>query len=143
MNSAAESIMPQKTVGEVMTTDLATLKLNDTLRLADDIFNLTQLRHFPVLDDDKLVGIVNQDDLLHASMASIVRHPENQIREALGVVAVKDVMKPAIRVTSDTPIYHAAQTMVEKGIECLCVIDGETLLGLVTRTDLLRELARR
>jgi CBS domain-containing protein len=33
--------------------------------------------------------------------------------------------------------------MVENGIECLCVMDGEKLLGLVTRTDLLRQLAYR
>jgi CBS domain-containing protein len=143
MNTAAATASEQKTVGEVMTTDLSTLRLNDTLRLADDIFNLTRLRHFPVLDSDRLVGIINQDDLLHASMASLVRHRNNQIREALGVVPVKDVMKPATTVTSDTSIYDAAKTMVENGIECLCVMDGEKLLGLVTRTDLLRQLAYR
>lgn len=143
MDTAAATVIAEKTVGEVMTTDLATLKLNDTLRLADDLFNLTRLRHFPVVDDDKLVGIVNQDDLLHASMASLVRHRNNHIREALGVVSVKDVMKAATTVTSDTSIYDAARTMVENGIECLCVMDGEKLVGLVTRTDLLRELAYR
>jgi CBS domain-containing protein len=143
MNTAAATAFEQKTVGEVMTTDLSTLRLNDTLRLADDLFNLTHLRHFPVLDNDKLVGIINHDDLLHASMASVVRHPNNEIREALAVVALKDIMKPATTVRSDTSIHDAAKTMVENGIECLCVMDGERFVGLVTRTDLLRELACR
>jgi len=84
-----------KTVAEVMTTDLVTLKLNDTLRLADDLMNLAKLRHFPVLDDAKVVGLVNQTDLLHASMRSLAHHPKNTLRHALGMVAVKDVMKPA------------------------------------------------
>ena len=85
-----------------MSTDLITLKLNDTLRLADDMFNLAQVRHFPVLDGDKVAGIVNQDDLLHASMASLARHPNDSPREALGAVVVKDIMKTAITISPDT-----------------------------------------
>jgi len=141
MNSAAPMI-PEKTVAEVMSTDLVTLKLNDTLRLADDMLNLAQIRHFPVLDGDNVAGIVNQDDLLHASMASLVRHPENSPREILGAVLVKDIMKPATVISPDMAIRAAAKIMVEKGIEALLVIGGEKLLGLVTRTDLLRELAK-
>jgi CBS domain-containing protein len=141
MNAAAQTI-PEKTVAEVMSTDLVTLKLNDTLRLADDMLNLAQIRHFPVLDGDNVAGIVNQDDLLHASMASLVRHPENSPREVLGAVVVKDIMKPATVIGPDMPIRAAAKIMVEKGIEALLVVGGEKLLGLATRTDLLRELAK-
>ena len=50
MNTGAATIRPETTVGEVMTTDLVTLKLDDTLRLADDLMNLTQVHHFPVLE---------------------------------------------------------------------------------------------
>ena len=132
----------EKTVAEVMSSDLVTLKLDDTLRLADDMLNLAQVRHFPVLDGDNVAGIVNQDDLLHASMASLVQHPKDSPREALGSVVVKDIMKPAITISPDTPIRDAAKTMVENGIEALLVVGGEKLLGLVTRTDLLRELAQ-
>jgi len=141
MNSAGQMIA-EKTVAEVMSTDLVTLKLNDTLRLADDMLNLAQIRHFPVLDGDNVAGIVNQDDLLHASMASLVRHPENSPREVLGAVVVKDIMKPATVISPDMAIRAAAKIMVEKGIEALLVVGGERLLGLVTRTDLLRELAK-
>ena len=141
--NAAEQMIAEKTVAEVMSKDLLTLKLNDTLRLADDMLNLAQIRHFPVLDGDNVAGIVNQDDLLHASMASLVRHPKDSPREALGAVVVKDIMKPAIVVTPEMPIRAAAKTMVENGIEALLVVGNEKLLGLVTRTDLLRELAQR
>lgn len=142
MNAAAQ-LITEKTVAEVMSTDLVTLKVDDTLRLADDMLNLAQIRHFPVLDGENLAGIVNQDDLLHASMASLVQHPKDSPRAALGSVVVKDIMKPAITIDPDTPIRAAAETMVERGIEALLVVGGEKLLGLVTRTDLLRELAKR
>ena len=85
MNAAAQMIA-EKTVAEVMSTDLLTLKLDDTLRLADDMLNLAQIRHFPVLDGENLAGIVNQDDLLHASMASLLQHPKDSPREALGKI---------------------------------------------------------
>jgi len=115
----------------------------DTLRLADDMLNLTKVRHFPVLDGERLAGIVDHDDLLHASMASLVRHPKDSPRAALGTVEVKDIMKPATTVSPDMPIRAAAETMVERGIEALMVVEGEKLLGLVTRTDVLRELAKQ
>jgi len=142
MNGAANS-MAEKTVGAVMTTDPVTLQLNDTLRLADDMMNLAHVRHFPVLDGEKLVGVINQDDLLHASMASLVRHPKENVREALGAVAIKDFMKAAITIPRETSIYDAASMMVDRAIECLLVVDGDKLIGLVTRSDLLRELAKR
>ncbi len=131
-----------KTIAEVMSSEVITLKPNDTLRLADDMLNLAQVRHFPVLDGDKIAGIVNHDDLLHASMASLVQHPKDPPREALGTVVVKDIMQPADTASPDLSIYAAAQTMVEKGIEALLVVGDNKLLGLVTRTDLLRELAK-
>ena len=132
----------EKTLADVMSTDLLTLKLNDTLRLADDLLNLAQVRHFPVLDGDRVAGIVNHDDLLHASMASLVRHRKESLRDVLGSVAIKDVVKPATTVSPDLSIRAAAATMVEKGVEALLVLDGDKLLGVVTRTDLLRELAK-
>lgn len=142
MNNATGKSLGEKTIGEVMSTDVLSLKLNDTLRMADDMLNLAQVRHFPVLDGDRIAGIVNHDDLLHASMASIVRHPKSAPRAVLGNVAVKDVMKPAMTVAPELSVRSAAEIMVERGIEVLLVVENGRLTGLATRTDLLRELAK-
>jgi CBS domain-containing membrane protein len=131
-----------KTVGETMTGDLVTLRLDDTLRLADDMMNLAHVRHFPVLDGDRLAGMVDHDDLLHASMASLVRHPTDALRQTLGEVTIKDIMKPAVTIAKEVSISRAAKIMVDQETECLAVTEGERLVGIVTRTDLLRELAR-
>ena len=143
MSTAVATRTPEKTVGEVMTIHLVTLRLDDTLRLADDMLNLAHVRHFPVMDGDKLAGIINQDDLLHASMAALVRQPKKTLRKVLGTVAIKEIMKPATTIAGDAPIQDAAEIMVEKGLECLLVLDDGKLGGLVTRTDLLRELSKR
>jgi CBS domain-containing protein len=124
-----------------MTTDLLTLNLNDTLRLADDIMNLAKVRHFPVLDRDKLVGVLNQSDLLHASMRSLISRPGDTPRQALGTVAVRDIVKPATTIRCDATIEEAALMMVEKELDCLFVLEDEKLVGVATRTDLLREMA--
>lgn len=131
-----------KTVSDVMTHDLITLKIDDTLRLADDLMNLAHLRHFPVLDGEKVAGVVNQSDLLHASMASLIRRRHDRPRHALGAVVIKDVMKPAVTVGAETGIHESARLMVDREIECLLVLKEQKLVGLVTRSDLLRELAR-
>ena len=131
-----------KTVGEIMTTDLVTLNLTDTLRLADDLMNLAKIRHFPVLDHGNVAGLINQSDLLHASMRSLVDHPAESFRETLGTVTVRDVMIPATTLPVDESVQEAARIMVEHHLECVLILEGQKLAGLVTRTDLLRELAK-
>jgi acetoin utilization protein AcuB len=142
MNSAAATVTPATTVGEVMTIDLVTLKVDDTLRMADDLMNLTRVRHFPVLDGDAVAGVINQNDLLHASTVALLRRPGDPPRDVLGEVKMRAVMKRATLVSSNTSIYEAAKIMVERDVECLLVLEGEKLAGLVSRTDLLLELVK-
>lgn len=140
MNLSAEVLGSRKTVQEVMTTELLTLNLDDTLRLADDIMNLAKVCHFPVLDRGKLVGVLDQADLLHASMRSFVQHPNDSLRRVLGTVAVRDIMKPATTIRCDAPLEEAAWLMVDKQADCLLVVEEGKLVGVATRTDLLRAL---
>ena len=60
-----------------------------------------------------MAGVINQNDLLPASMVSLVRHPRGSVRDALGEVKVKAVMKPATTISPDTSIHEGARTMVE------------------------------
>jgi len=101
------------------------------------------LRYFPVMDDDHLVGVVNESDLFHASIRSLIGHPKDGPRAPLGEVKVRDVMKPATTVSSNTSVHDAAELVVEHGIESVVVMEGEKIVGVVARTALLRELAKR
>jgi CBS domain-containing protein len=56
-------------------------------------------------------------------------------------VAVRDIVKPATTIRCDATIEEAACMMVEKELDCLLVLEGEKLVGVATRTDLLREMA--
>ena len=51
-------------VGDVMTREVVTLDMNDSLHIADDVMSLGRIRHTPVLDGDGAVaGILSQRDL--------------------------------------------------------------------------------
>jgi CBS domain-containing membrane protein len=143
MNFASPVDPEPKTIRDIMSTDLVTLNLKDTLRLADDIMNIAKVRHFPVLDEGKVVGVLSQADLLHASMRSLLRHPLDSPRHLLGMVIVHKIMKPPITVSADISLQEAAAMFVDKQADCLLVVEGEKLIGLASRTDLLREMAAK
>jgi CBS-domain-containing membrane protein len=143
VDPASEALKAPRTVRDVMTTDMISLKVGDTLRLADDLMLLGELRNFPVLDGARVVGVINQADLLSASMHSLVHRSKDSVREALGAVVVRDVMKAPILITPEASLAEAARVMADKGLECLVVMECEKPVGLVTRTDMLREMAKQ
>lgn len=131
-----------KTVSEVMATEVTTLGRNDTLQLAQDIMNLGRVRHFPVVEEDKVVGVVSQRDLYKASLGSVMKYGEKAQREFLNTIAVKEVMKyPPITIAPHASVKEAARLMMEEKIGCLPVLDGAKLVGIVTETDMLKLVA--
>jgi CBS domain-containing membrane protein len=130
------------TVGDIMTKEPVTLASSDVLDLASDIMNLGRVRHLPVLENDKLVGILSQRDLFHSALVTALGLGPKQGRELLKGLCVREVMSaPVITVAPDGDIKVAARTMLEKKIGCLPVMENERLVGLVTESDILRYVA--
>jgi CBS domain-containing membrane protein len=130
-------------VRDLMSSDVATLNVSDSLNLADDIMRLGRIRHMPVVSGDSLVGILSQRDLFLAALSSGLHLRHSQEREWLKKIPVREVMtKHVITVSPDTPIRTAVGLMIEKRIGCLPVVDGGRLAGLLSESDCLRYLAR-
>jgi CBS domain-containing protein len=128
-----------KTVRDIMTTEVTTLGRNDSLQLVKDIMTLGRVRHFPVLDDNKVVGVVSQRDLYKASLGSVMKYGEKAQRAFLEGLAVKEVMSdPPITIAPHASVKEAARLMMEKKIGCLPVLEGSKLVGIVTETDMLK-----
>ena len=127
-------------VSEIMRTQFVTLKTEDRLDLADDVMKLGRIRHMPVLDGKRLVGVVSQRDLLAASLSRALDFEASHRRSFLKSVAVEEVMaRDVVTVTPDTSIGEAALLMIRRKIGCLPVVGSEGApVGLVTETDLLR-----
>ncbi len=128
-------------VKELMATDVVTVERNDDLRLVDDTMAECQVRHIPVLENGCLAGLVTQRDLFKARMSSAMGYGEKGQRAFLHTVAVKEIMAhPVVTVSADTSVSEAADLMITKGIGCLPVVHDDQLIGIVTKTDLLRHL---
>ena len=60
-----------RTVREVMSPEVTTLREDDSLSIADDVMKLGRIRHMPVVDNGKMVGIVTIGDLVAARLAEL------------------------------------------------------------------------
>ena len=137
----------ETTVKDVMTFKVMTLKMNQQLSLADDVMNLSRIRHLPVLDDDgeRLVGIVSQRDLFRGALAQAVGYTQRARRKLLDKLKIKDVMSANIVTTTpETPLAEAAKVLIERKIGCLPVVaaDGR-LAGILTEADFVALYANR
>jgi CBS domain-containing protein len=132
-------------VRDLMSAEVATVRRNDKLVIADDLMNLGRIRHTPVLDDhsDEVVGILSQRDLFRGALARAIGYGGHAQQKLLGTLMVKDVMTTEpLTTTPDTPLADAARLMLERKIGCLPVLEGGKLVGILTESDFVR-LAQR
>ena len=126
-------------VREIMMGSPVTLKPDDTLDLASDIISLGRIRHIPVVDDGRLVGLLSERDLMGAAASKVFGLKQKSKSVLLKSVLIKDVMKKrVVTVKPETPIKETARLMAEKKIGCVPVVSDGTLVGLVTTTDILK-----
>ena len=128
-------------VREIMSTGIEVVDRNDNLRTVEERMATKQLRHLPVLEQGEVVGMVTQRDLFKAAMSSAMGYGEKAQKAYLQSVRVKEIMTyPVVTIAPDTSVAAAAEMMINKGIGCLPVVDDHKLIGIVTKTDLLRRL---
>jgi CBS domain-containing protein len=130
-------------VWQLMSSDLTTLDADGTLDAADDLMKLKRIRHLPVLQDERLVGLVTQRDLFLAGVSSVLNFRQTAEKEWLGRIRIREVMtRDLITVAPDTYIEEAAGRMLEHRIGCLPVMAAGKLIGLLSVRDCLRYLQR-
>ena len=129
-------------VRDIMGKNVVRISVSERLSTVEDIMTLGHVRHMPVVQGGKLVGVVSERDLLRASLSVLSEHRGAERRAFLHVVEIARVMSaPPIVIGPDASIDEAALVMAEKKIGCLPVVDGDHLLGMVTETDVLRAVA--
>lgn len=127
-------------VSKVMARDFVSVKPSDRLDFVDDVMQLGRIRHMPVLEEGKIVGVVSQRDLLAASLSKALDFDPEHRRSFMRSVEVGEVMaRNPITVGPETTLREAARIVLRHKIGCLPVVDPKgTTVGLVTETDLLR-----
>ena len=133
-------------VRELMNRNLVTIAESSSCRDAVARMHRARVRHLPVLNGDgTLDGMITDRDLRHHLVSPPVYHAigRSQIDTLLQAARVSDIMSaPAVTVESSQDITEAAGVMLRDKIGSLPVIEGGRLVGIITETDLLREICR-
>ena len=122
-----------------MTRELVTVVSETTAAEALALCRMNRIRHLPVLEGRRLVGVISDRDLRAATPAlgDLAR------AEALDRIRVADEMaRDVTTARPEDPIEDAAMVMYERKIGCLPVVDGEDLVGMLTTSDIMRALVR-
>lgn len=131
-------------VRDVMTTNPQTITPEDTLQTALARMDECGSRHLPVVNaKGELVGIVSDRDCRLALNSPTALRYTWQDEEVTNHTSVMAMMTPTpITIEQDAPIQQAAEIMLTNHISALPVCEGERLVGIVTSSDLLRQLVQ-
>ncbi|KAA3622954.1 MAG: CBS domain-containing protein [Bacteroidetes bacterium] len=122
-------------IKEIMTTDLITARVEDSVNRIRQIFEANNFHHLPVIDNGNvLVGIISREDInkvvqLLAFDAKNAKH---------GPMRAKDIMSqsPMLLDPEDT-IGLAADVFMTNKFHALPIVEDDKLIGIVTTHDLL------
>ena len=128
-------------ISEIMTKDLVTLNLTDSLENAEKLFKENKIRHIPVIHNKEILGILSYTYILRISFADVSDDEKNVDTFVYDMFSIKQVMaKNVFAVSSNTTIKEVAELLAKKEFHALPVVDDNELVGIVTTTDLIKYL---
>lgn len=128
-------------ISHIMTTDLTTVTRENSLRDVKHILSDHNIRHIPVIENHKLIGIISRTDIMRLSFGSLFENQENADEAMFDMLKIEQVMTSRLEtVNSDMTIKDVAQLLTEREYHALPVVDNNELKGIVTTTDIIRYL---
>ena len=129
VGSLYREISPVKTASEIMSLPVRTISPDTSVDRAREMMLRYGHSGFPVMEGTRLLGIISRRDLEKAS------------HHGLGHAPVKGYMnKRPLTVPHNETVRNIQALMIEHNVGRLPVMDGDAIIGIVTRTDVLRNL---
>ena len=131
-------------ISTIMTADVITLRTNDSLEKAEHLFKKHKIRHIPVVDKKRLVGMLSMNDLLRISFADGAYREEDNVSSSLyEMFTIPQLMRNRLTtVNPENSIREVAEIFVESEYHSIPVVTGDSLVGIVTTTDLIKYLLK-
>jgi CBS domain-containing protein len=126
-------------ISDIMTHKPVTVRLDHSLRDALETMERVGCHHLPVLSKEgHLIGIISDRDCRTALNSPHIMRERWQDEELANNLPIRAMMTPApIVVAPEAPAEEAARLMLSNQISCLPVMRDETLVGIITRSDIL------
>jgi acetoin utilization protein AcuB len=131
--------MSNNLVRDWMTSKPITVPQCSPIRDAYWLMIDNKIRRLPVMDNERLVGIITMEDLRRAEPPTGIGLDLVRITDMLSKMTVHQVMsRDPKTITPDATLIEAAQMMLEYRISALPVMDGSQLVGIITESDIFR-----
>jgi acetoin utilization protein AcuB len=126
-------------VEDVMTRDVVTLTPEETLRDAINLLRRKRIRHLPVVDGHKLLGIVTDRDVKRATPSVLAGVERDEYDNSLVAIKVAQLMtRDPITVSGRASLKSAVEIFINSRVGALPVVDDGRLIGILTDIDVLR-----
>ncbi len=127
-------------VSEIMTTNLFTIEITDELRKADEIMKREQIKHVPVVEGTKYIGIITNQRILEYTLRHLYdfNEDEKDFIETRILDFDNIIEKNLHLLYPEDSIMKVVELFTKYKSDVLPVVDWEkNLLGLITTTDIL------
>ncbi|HPF40474.1 MAG TPA: CBS domain-containing protein [Phycisphaerae bacterium] len=131
-------------VSSRMHASVQTIGPKEPLHAASKMFHDLRIRHLPVAADGVLMGLVTDRDVRRECGADAIEDEKAQANGGyyIGATTILDIMTRDVETaTESTSLRDAMRSIVASGIGCLPIVRAESLVGIITETDLLRLVA--
>ena len=137
--------MKNEPVAVLMTRNVVTIEIRETLEKAQTLMQQHHIRHLPVTKKGKLVGILSLTDLMRLSFSDNFGDIESDADVAIfRMLGIRHVMKSNPEtITPAHSVREAAEILANREFHALPVVESDTVVGMVTTTDLIRYFLRQ
>jgi CBS domain-containing protein len=134
-------VKSKDSIYSIMQRKVHTVSLEDRVIHARRIMISENIARLPVLEEKKLVGIISDIEIALAFASLKKSFSLGKQKHHLDELLVKDVMRtPVIWTAPSISIFDAAQLMLNQNIGALPLLENGKLVGMVTRTDLIKTI---
>lgn len=119
------------TAKQIMTKEVVTAKPQHTLRVVYTLMKHYGIRHIPIVENRRVLGVVTESELLLRSSTT----PDGSV--VVPEISAREAMNPSlVSCRSYTPVANIAATMITYKKRCVLVAD-KTLKGIITTSNIL------
>lgn len=126
-------------VKDFMTSKVIYVSPDTTVAHASDKMKGQELRRLPVIENDRLVGLVTENTMADAMPSKATSLSIYEMNYLLNKTTIRDIMiRDVITISQNASLEDAVYTMMKHKISVLPVVDNEQLYGIITDRDIFK-----